>query len=139
MRFGALTIAVLVLLGSSAISADAQTAAANEARVSIWDGVYTEAQAERGAKIRNSDCAACHGAKEWAGSFLRGWNGRSANDLFEQIRSTMPMDSPGRLTRQQYADIIAYMFSINDVPPGSKEMGGDAASLRRVLIDQREK
>lgn len=138
-RFGALLLPVLVLLAVPLTSTDARAQAPAANRVSVWDGVYSEAQAKRGGEVRAKECAACHGASEWAGSFLRGWSGRSANDLFEQIRSTMPMDGPGRLSRQQYADIIAYIFSINDLPPGSKELPSTAEGLRRVLIEQREK
>src|SRR5437867_9583285 len=82
---------------------------------SVWDGVYTLAQAKRGA-LKSGLCTSCHGdsfvggsAPELAGApFLARWEGRSVADLFDLIRLTMPDDDPGSLPREQYADLIAY-------------------------------
>ena len=50
---------------------------------SVWDGVYSEAQAERGRQLYEASCARCHGddlsganARPLAGeSFIRDWGG----------------------------------------------------------------
>ena len=39
----------------------AMAALSQETSRSIWDGVYTEAQAKRGAAIYSAECAGCHG------------------------------------------------------------------------------
>ena len=94
---------------------------------SVWDGVYTDEQAKRGEPMYQKECAACHGATlnggESAppltgGAFLANWNGLTMGDLFDRIRKTMPQSNPGRLTRQQDADILAFVLSANKFPFG---------------------
>src|SRR5438132_5416455 len=97
---------------------------------SVWDGVYTEDQAKRGEAIYQKECAACHGATLTGGEsappltggpFLANWNGLTMGDLFDRIRNTMPQTNPGRLTRQQDADILAFMLSVNKFRAGKTE------------------
>ena len=45
---------------------------AQEAR-SVWDGVFTEAQADRGKVLYGRECASCHGDTWAAGSLLPRW------------------------------------------------------------------
>src|SRR5271167_2106697 len=89
---------------------------------SVWDGVYSEDQAKRGSALYTKECASCHGAELTGGesapplvggAFLSNWNGTTVGDLFERIRKSMPQDDPGRLSRQQDADILAFVFSAN--------------------------
>ena len=57
---------------------------------SIWDGVYTAEQADRGAQLYETWCAECHGGEleggETApallgGEFMWAWNGLSVGDI----------------------------------------------------------
>ena len=98
---------------------------------SVWDGVYTEEQAKRGEPIYRKECASCHGETLTGGessppltggAFLANWNGLTVGDLFERIRKTMPQSAPGRLTRQQDSDILAFMLSANKFPAGKTEL-----------------
>src|SRR6185369_14585331 len=66
---------------------------------SVWDGVYTSAQAERGAALYANNCASCHGSALGGGEsappltggeFSSNWYGLTVGDLFERIRITMP-------------------------------------------------
>jgi cytochrome c5 len=41
-------------------------AVAQKGRISIWDGVYTEPQAERGRVLYRQSCSGCHGADLWS-------------------------------------------------------------------------
>jgi len=52
--------------------------------------------------------------------------------LSERIRRTMPQTSPGKLTRQQNADILAYMLSFNKFPAGKTELYRQAEMLREI-------
>lgn len=98
-------------------------------------GTFTAAQAERGAAVYGRACAACHVATFFATpAFRRAWNGRTAWDLFELIRTTMPNDNPGRLPRRDYADVVAYLLRLNGMPAGPVELTPDADSLRRAPI-----
>ena len=112
---------------------------------SVWDGVYTEEQAKRGEPIYHKECAACHGdmltGGESAppltgGAFLANWNGLTVGDLFDRIRKTMPQGaSPGRLTRQQDSDILAFMLSVNKFPAGKIELYRQSEMLREIRFE----
>jgi len=106
--------------------------------------LYTAAQAERGRALYSQQCAVCHGAGmdgiEMApslagGEFLDRWSGHTMDDLFERTQSTMPKNKPGSLSREQTAEIIAYMLSVGRLPAGSTELPSDAQMLRRISID----
>ena len=108
---------------------------------SVWDGVYTLAQAKRGA-LKSGLCTSCHGdsfvggsAPELAGeAFLSRWEGRSVADLFDLIRLTMPDDDPGALAREQYADLVAYILAVNKFPEGRREIGTAIDPLKAIRI-----
>ena len=111
---------------------------------SVWDGVYTEEQAKRGEPLYGKECAACHGEQlsggESAppltgGAFLSNWNGLSVGDLFDRIRKTMPQTNPGRLTRQQDADILAYVLSRNKFPSGKTELYRQSEMLKEIRFE----
>jgi hypothetical protein len=44
----------------------------------------------------------------------------------------MPANRPGTLTRQQNADIVAYLLSFNQFPAGKEELPRDSASLMQI-------
>jgi mono/diheme cytochrome c family protein len=105
---------------------DAQTGGA-----SVWDGIYTAVQAERGANAYGDHCAECHGtsldgtgeAPPLAGpEFLSHYDGRTVGNLFDRTRNTMPNNAPGTLSRNDYADILAYILKFNGFPAGDKEL-----------------
>ena len=121
--------------------AEAQEQPSAESTQTVLDGVYTRDQAVRGEKVFQQECSLCHGAAQFTGSaFLRGWTGRSANDLFEFIRTSMPFDSPGRLSREDYAAIVAHFFNLNDFPRGENELETNSELLKRIrIIELKEK
>ncbi|HYK38434.1 MAG TPA: cytochrome c [Candidatus Eremiobacteraceae bacterium] len=111
---------------------------------SVWDGVYTEEQAKRGEPIYQKECAACHGDQlsggESAppltgGAFLANWNGLTVGDLFDRIRKTMPQSNPGRLSRQQDADVLAFIFSRNKFPAGKTELYKQSEMLKEIRFE----
>ncbi len=110
----------------------------------MWDGVYTEEQAQRGEPLYHEACASCHGgtlkgsgeAPPLAGgSFLANWNGLPLGDLFERIRRTMPQDKPGRISRQHKADILAYILSVNRFPAGKTELQHQTEFLNEIRFE----
>jgi hypothetical protein len=44
----------------------------------------------------------------------------------------MPEGRPGTLSRQQNADILAYMLSVNQFPAGKTELQKDTDRLRQI-------
>ena len=119
----------------------ARTAAAQAdpaATKSVLEGVYTEEQARRGEKITNDVCGTCHMEDWFTGSLLESWAGATVEMLYELIRTTMPQDRPGSLERQQYADVLAYIFELNGLPAGQEELSPRKEALARILIERRE-
>jgi len=107
----------------------------------IWQGVYSTAQSERGAAVYKQSCGTCHGetlagdiGPTLTGPFWSIYDGRTAADLFKTIRTTMPADAPESLKAQEYADVIAYLFSVNKFPAGEKELPGEQAALESIKI-----
>lgn len=114
---------------------------------SVWDGVYTEEQATRGQALYAQECASCHGGEltggEMApplagGEFMAGWDGLTVGDLFERTRISMPQNSPGSLSGQQNADILAFMFSANKFPSGTTEMPKEAGILKQIKFEVKQ-
>jgi mono/diheme cytochrome c family protein len=111
---------------------------------SVWDGVYTQEQAKRGAAVYRQVCATCHGPQleggETAGplagpQFTSNWNGVSVGDMLDRTRISMPQDRPGTLSRQQIADVIAYVFSANEFPAGKTELARQPDLLKQTRFD----
>lgn len=108
----------------------------------VWDGVYTDVQSRRGQQFSQASCVSCHG-DELAGSdlapalqgddFKSAWSGRTAAELYEKIHATMPADRVGML-KPQSADLVAYIFKLNDFPAGAPELGPDTAALSAIRI-----
>lgn len=128
-RIGGL-VAALALLPALAQPALAQT----EERRTTLDGVYTEAQAARGAEINEAVCRECHDDEEFVGAFIRSWAGASVAALYDDIYSLMPEDQPGSLPPQQYVDVISYILQLNGLPPGEVELGVAREMLESVAI-----
>jgi mono/diheme cytochrome c family protein len=110
---------------------------------SVWQGVYTGAQSERGRSVYQASCGTCHGetlggdiGPTLTGPFWSIYDGRTAADLFKTIRTTMPADAPESLKPQEYADVVAYLFSVNKFPAGEKELPGDQAALENIKISK---
>ena len=111
---------------------------------SVLQGVYTEEQRRRGQGVYADACASCHAAALTGAEvvpalvgpdFLGRWTGATAGELFERIRSTMPQTSPGSLSPQQYADIVAFIFNKNRFPAGRTPLPGDYTALRMIRIE----
>jgi cytochrome c len=111
---------------------------------SVWDGIYTVEQADRGQPLYRKECASCHGdmltggeaAPPLAGGqFLSNWNGLTVGDLFERIRKTMPQSKPGKLPRTTIADVTAFMLKVNEFPAGKEELSTKSEMLSQIQID----
>ncbi len=117
---------------AASVAAAAPAPAAGGAATTL-DGVYTAAQADRGGDTARTVCFACHSEAEWSRPpFLRGWNGRPVTALVDLIQATMPYDSPGSLSAQEYVDLVAYMLEIGGVPAGDIELPADDARLSQI-------
>jgi len=134
---------VPVILGSVLFCATLLFAQESETR-SVWDGVYTQEQSQRGQAAYKDGCASCHGdTLKGAGeapaltgmSFISNWNGLPLGDLYERIRRTMPQDNPARVTRQEKVDVLAYILSVNNFPNGKADLPHQPELLKMIRID----
>ncbi len=122
----------LALAGAAAFSSvDARAAQAKAAS----EGVYTKAQAERGLTLYDTSCASCHELSKFKGTeFANTWTDKPLTDLHVAVVS-MPMDAPGSMKPQEYADILAYFLSINGYPAGPAELEGTDAAIKAIKLD----
>src|SRR5262245_14738816 len=116
---------------------------AQESQRTTWDGVFNEEQAARGQAIFVDACSNCHGRNlEGAdmtppltgGAFMSNWDGLTVGDLVERIRISMPLNSPGSLSRQQNTDVVAYILRFNQFPAGKDEMPRDTHALKQIIF-----
>jgi S-disulfanyl-L-cysteine oxidoreductase SoxD len=120
----------------AALALGAVPAAAQNGERTTLDGVFTVEQARKGETLFLDACALCHAPTEFRGTdFQRTWRGQRVFDLFDRVRTTMPMDAPGRLSRQEYADIIAYILRLNAFPDGETPLPAEDEPLRRIRME----
>jgi mono/diheme cytochrome c family protein len=138
------SVLTFVLAGCASTSAGApasdgaQTALADTpvAEEASSDGAfYTSRQATRGDGLFRDNCVSCHSSSEFAGaSFQRRWRNRAVGDIYEFVLYSMPDDNPGGLPEQTYADIVAYMLSMNDFPSGDAELPTAMDALMEMMM-----
>ena len=119
----------------------------------VWDGVYTAAQAARGQSVYNtsgavprSACSDCHsedltGARgpALAGApFMDSWSEDNLSSLFTMIKTDMPRNDRGTLSDTQYLDIVAYIFQVNGFPAGTEELPLDTDAQKSLQIEGKD-
>jgi mono/diheme cytochrome c family protein len=133
---------VLGVLASCWSPLASDTAVAQRAR-STLEGVYSEAQAGRGATLYNRSCAVCHGADLKGGdrapaligpSFTGRWSDRTLGALFEYTSAMMPVTSPGGFGPQQNADIVAFLLNKGNYPTGNADLPADMSVLSQIAF-----
>lgn len=106
---------------------------------SVWDGVYTDAQAERGSAAFARSCGGCHtlgtqGRSPLAGDvFWKSFSQKTAADLLEFVSVNMPNGAPASLNAATYADIVAAMLKANGLPAGAGELGATTVAGVQIV------
>jgi quinoprotein glucose dehydrogenase len=137
MAVRVLIFRVFIVMLAGYASAAILPAAADK---TVWDGVYTAAQATRGGAVYATECSGCHrdGLPERAapaadgGRFMEAWGEDSLKSLFTVIKTTMPQSAPGSLSDTAYTDIVAYILKENAFPAGAEELTAGALDTVRV-------
>ncbi len=139
--------AVLLAIGSfAAVAAGVATSsrvalaqsAAPVADRTIWDGVYSDAQADRGTQPFQQSCANCHamtagGNRPLVGKdFLDGFMQKSVADLLSYVQASMPNGRGNSLPPATYNDIVAYMLKANGFPSTTADLSADTARGVRI-------
>ncbi len=107
---------------------------------STWDGIYTDAQEARGRTLYAQACAVCHGPELQTESYvpiivgpayIANWDGLPLAAFFDRVRG-MPVET--ELTRQQNADIVAFLLARNGFPSGTTELSGQSDELSQITF-----
>ena len=129
--------ASLLFAGAASLSAGAAQA---QDPKSILDRIYSEAQAQRGEQQFKTSCSSCHTPRMFlGGTFAERWNSQTMGSVFEWVSVNMPENDPGGLKPQQYADVLAFVLSINGYPIGTDDMPADLAILKQYAIVENPK
>jgi S-disulfanyl-L-cysteine oxidoreductase SoxD len=111
----------------------------------VWDGVYTTAQAERGRELSDNYCIECHGDNLGGGKappltgprWMELWREGGLDNIYDYIRMSMPAERPkGDLTADSYLDILAYILQLNEMPPGQQELA--RGPLWTIMIQSKD-
>lgn len=74
-----------------------------------------EASVERGDATFQEECSRCHVPVEMEARINATWVGRTGGDLYNLIRTTMPAETPGSLSNDQYLDIASFLLRNGNV------------------------
>jgi hypothetical protein len=130
MRITTLSVAL-------AIAASLAPLSAALAQTTVLDGVYTKAQAARGARTYGNICAHCHEGGEpdalplFGADFVERWREAPLSFLHGFFSKNMPGDEPGTLKPEVYLDTLAFLLQENGFPTG-KEL--KEAALHDILM-----
>jgi mono/diheme cytochrome c family protein len=107
-------------------------------------GVYTDAQATRGGALYAENCAPCHMPTLVGGelapaltgpAFTARWTTeRPLSDLFDYMRTQMPLNSPGGLHARHNADLLAFLLKKSGYPAGKADLPDTSAQLAGVKV-----
>jgi len=105
----------------------------------VWDGVYTEAQAARGVTAFGQSCSGCHalsaeGKGPLAGeSFWKSFAQKKVGDVLEFVSTNMPNGKPGSLDETTYRDLVALILKSNGFPAGTNELRRDTSANVQIV------
>ncbi len=109
-------------------------------------GPYTAAQATAGRAAYQTNCASCHapdlsgreGPQLAGANFIRQWGDKTAGELINFIRATMPPGAGGSLPDQTYTNVAAFILDANSARPGTQALTAQSTvSIRSVASGQR--
>lgn len=105
---------------------------------------FSAQQVAAGKKSYESYCAVCHGntmtngtfGTPLAGEYFRGkWVGHSVGTLYNKSRDTMPPAAPASLSKDAYANIVAYILDTNGYKAGSAALPAGGEPLKKMWIE----
>ncbi|HEV3061960.1 MAG TPA: cytochrome c [Vicinamibacterales bacterium] len=145
-RFVSSAIALVAIGTGYGAAAPRAVAPAPEA-TTVWDRVFSEAQAARGQAQYKKSCTVCH-RDDLSGSdgppltgidfFIR-WREHTVAEMLDEIQMTMPQSDPGSLSPQTYLDILGFLFKFNGVPTGTTDLVAEPGALAKVAVTEKPK
>lgn len=111
-----------------------------QAAATVWDGVYTEAQAMRATTVFGSTCANCHtldaqGNRPLSGDkFWEGWTQKTVGDLVAYVSKNMPNGvNAGTLPAATYNDLVALILKSNGFPAGNTDLSPETTATVQII------
>jgi S-disulfanyl-L-cysteine oxidoreductase SoxD len=136
-RAALLLPAAIVLASLGGATAVAQAPAAQK---TVWDGVYTDAQADRATGTFGANCARCHtltpgdGRRPLAGdTFWQKHTQKTVGDLLAYVSANMPNGQGGSLSAGSYNDLMALILKSNGLPAGTTELTPEAVAKVAII------
>jgi len=129
-------LAAVMLAATSSVRLAAQDAPQGR---TVWDGVYTDAQADRANATFSQTCARCHtltpdGARPLSGDkFWEGFTQRSVADLLDYVSKNMPNGNGGTLPAAIYNDLVALILKSNGFPAGPDELAPQTIANVQII------
>jgi mono/diheme cytochrome c family protein len=117
-------------------------AQAPQAPKTVWNGVYTDAQAERARPTFDSTCSRCHtltpagagqGGPLVGDKFWTAFTQKSVGDLLVFVTKNMPNGNGGSLSPSTYNDLVALILKSNGFPTGTSEVSPDAVAGVQII------
>jgi mono/diheme cytochrome c family protein len=105
----------------------------------VWDGVYTDAQAERATATFGQTCSRCHtldsqGNRPLTGDkFWQGFTQKTVADLLTYVSTNMPNGNGGSLSATSYNDLVALILKSNGFPAGPTELAPDTIADVQII------
>jgi len=133
-------VCVCVLVQMAVLWAQSPGGTTERPARTVWDGIYTEAQAQRGRGFYAEHCASCHGANLEGAEhralkgdrFWATWQDTTAERLLTHVSTNMPHSEDGSLKgtlgSRVYADIVAHILSANQFPAGTSELNESSSA-----------
>jgi mono/diheme cytochrome c family protein len=127
--------------GAASMAARAITA--RERPATVWSGVYSKADADRGKQTYARLCSRCHGVDMKGGAtepglvgpkFFDRWHDLRLGDIVAYIQSAMPREHDFYVSAPAAREIVSLMLQESGVPPGKAPISSDIATLNQILI-----
>jgi mono/diheme cytochrome c family protein len=123
----------LVTLAHAALTAQAPPK-------TVWDGAYTDAQAERAQGTFSANCSRCHtltpeGARPLVGDqFWQANTQKTVGDLLKFVSTNMPNGrDAGSLSASSYNDLVALILKSNGFPAGTTEVSPEVVASIQIV------
>jgi mono/diheme cytochrome c family protein len=142
---GVVGVFVLAIVQAVIIGAQAPGGTSQQAARTVWDGIYTEAQAQRGRGFYAEHCASCHGTNLEGAEhralkgdrFWATWQDTTVDRLLNHVSLNMPHSEDGSLKgtlgARVYADIVAHILSTNQFPAGTTDLSESSVAGVRII------
>src|SRR4026207_395390 len=105
----------------------------------VWDGVYTDAQADRASGVFSQSCERCHtltsqGTRPLSGDkFWEGYTQKTVGDLLNFVKTNMPNGQGGSLPAPTYNDLVALILKSNGFPAGKTEVTPETVANVQII------